>query len=178
MQRQEGQFSSISRRGDLTDDPGKLTGGKVNPEPWHRSLVNIEGYLRGFAGQFLDRAALYNAAKHGLALRPSEMSMRWDDGSVIRADGRIIQYLEVRERDGLPRWSLVNHWVKPDRPSVARERGVAVAVGPAHVRPLGRAEFVVHAVAPGRVETDAVRRVGRQEGRLGAAKEPGHSVGI
>lgn len=107
--------AALARVFYLTDDPTKLADTPIPPDLWKMSLANIEDYLRGFAGQFLDRAALYNAAKHGLALLPSEMSMRLDDGSVIRADGPIIQYLKVREADGRPRWSQVNHWVKPDR---------------------------------------------------------------
>ncbi len=106
---------ALARVFQVTDDPAKLSKTPIPEDQWQKSLANIEGYLRAFARQFLDRAPLYNAAKHGLALLPSEMSMRWGDGAVVRADGPIIQYLEVRERDGRPRWSKVNHWVKPDR---------------------------------------------------------------
>jgi hypothetical protein len=109
-------LAEVARAFYLTDDPAGLTTEPIPDGRWHESLRKVEGYLRGFAHQFLDRAALYNTAKHGLALMPSEMTMRLDDGALIRADGPIIQYLEIRERDdGTPRWSQVNHWVKSDR---------------------------------------------------------------
>lgn len=108
-------LNAVARVFHLTDDPTKLTGGTVPRKLWKRSLENIEGYLRGFARQFLDRSALYNAAKHGLALLPGEASMRLGDGDVIQAEGPMIQYLEIQENDGRPRWMHVNHWVQPDR---------------------------------------------------------------
>jgi hypothetical protein len=108
-------LAAVARVFYLTDDPASL--GPVPPpqDQWETSLANIEGYLRHFADQFLKRAALYNAAKHGLALRPTEMSMKLGDGSVLSADGPIIQYLQIRDDDGQPRWSKVNHWVSSDR---------------------------------------------------------------
>lgn len=108
-------LGAIARVFHLTDNPTSMSESAIPDDEWNRSLRNIEGYLRGFAHEFLDRAALYNAAKHGLALRPSEMKMRYGDGKVVSAEGPIIQYLEIREQDGVPRWSQVNHWVKPDR---------------------------------------------------------------
>lgn len=107
--------AALARVFCLTDDPSKLSGDTVPVDLWDKSPNNIEGYLRGFARQFLGRAGLYNAAKHGLALLPSEMSMRLDDGAVLRAEGPIIQYLEIREDSGRRRWNQVHHWVKPDR---------------------------------------------------------------
>lgn len=110
------RLAAVARVFHLTDDPARLTTEPIPEGRWQESLRKIEGYLRGFAHQFLERAALYNAAKHGLALLPSEMTMRLDDGALIRAEGPIIQYLEIRARDdGTPRWSQVNHWVKSDR---------------------------------------------------------------
>ena len=106
--------AAVARVFHLTDDRASLSPVPPPQVEWDRSVANIEGYLRHFAQQFLNRAALYNAAKHGLALRPTEMSMKLDDGSVLSADGPVIQYLQVRDDDGQPRWSEVTHWVRSD----------------------------------------------------------------
>ena len=83
---------------------------------WEKSLANIESYLRAFARQHLDSAPLYNAAKHGLAVTPTETGIQWGDGSLVKVEGPAIQYLEVRRDDhGRPRWQQVTHWVKADR---------------------------------------------------------------
>ena len=108
-------LGAVARVFHFTDHPETLSDVAIPQEQWNKSLNNIEGYLRAFARQFLDRAALYNAAKHGLALLPTEMSMRLGDGAVVSAEGPTIQYLDIRDRDGRPRWTLVNHWVKSDR---------------------------------------------------------------
>lgn len=109
-------LAAVARVFHLTDNPAGLTDKPIPEELWENSVRQIEGYLRGFAHQFLERSGLYNAAKHGLALLPSEMKMRLDDGALIRAEGPIIQYLEIRDRDnGRPQWFQVNHWVKSDR---------------------------------------------------------------
>ena len=108
-------LAAVARVFHLTDDPARMSNATIPEEQWNNSLNNIEGYLLAFARQFLDRSAIYNAAKHGLALRPSEMSMRYGDGSLISVEGPIIKYLEIRDHDGHPRWSQVNHWVKSDR---------------------------------------------------------------
>jgi hypothetical protein len=50
--------------------------------------------------------------------------------------------------------------VGPVDPGIARHGRVPVALGP-EVWQLGRAERVIHAVAPGGIEGDAVRRIGR-----------------
>jgi hypothetical protein len=87
----------------------------LTEEEWGQNLANIEGYLRYFAHQFLDRAALYNAGKHGLALIPGELSFHLEDGSVLGADGPIIEYLDLRQDHGGRRWHHVAHWVNSER---------------------------------------------------------------
>jgi hypothetical protein len=52
-----------------------------------------------------------------------------------------------------------------------------VAIDP-HVRLLGWSEGVVHAVAPGTIEADAIRGIGREELGFGAIEESGHGVGV
>lgn len=107
-------LAAVARVFHLVEEPASLTPTPPPADQWSRSLTNIEGYLRHFASQFLRRAALYNAAKHGLAVLPTEISMKLGEGEVIKADGPVIRYLEVRERAGQPRWGEVHHWVKPD----------------------------------------------------------------
>lgn len=92
--------------------------GALAPEPqaWDRSLRLIEGFLRAFAREHLDRASLYNAAKHGLALTPTEMGFQMGDRSVLKVEGPIIQYLQVsKDAQGRARWEQVAHWVRADR---------------------------------------------------------------
>ena len=122
------RFGSDSKQGDpirlaeiarllyLSDDR-EAVDPSLTEEDWTANLVNIEGYLRYFAWQFLDKAALYNAAKHGLALIPGEMTFqKLEDGSVLGADGPMIEYLELRSKDGGDRrWHHVAHWVRSDR---------------------------------------------------------------
>jgi hypothetical protein len=107
-------LAAVARVFHLTDDWASLSPVPPPQSEWNRSVENIEGYLRHFARQFLNRAGLYHAAKHGLALRPTEMSMKLDDGSVLSADGPVMQYLQIRDDDGQPRWSEVTHWVRSD----------------------------------------------------------------
>ena len=84
-------------------------------ESWNESLRVIEMYLRHFARQFIDKAALYNATKHGLAVMPSTSTMQYNDGALVSADGPAIEYLYLREReDGQSRWYRGTHWVKRD----------------------------------------------------------------
>lgn len=75
-------------------------------------LANLEAWLGFFAREFLDNAHLYNSVKHGLAVQPGEASMQLDDGSVIRADGPSVAYLEEREMEGRRMWAETTHWLK------------------------------------------------------------------
>jgi len=125
--------ASVRRRfGAETDVPGAKRRAEVakvfyltdtrealKPAPseaaWNTSLDVIEEYLSHFARQHLDQAALYNAAKHGLAVRPSRMSLKWNDGALVSVDGAVMQYLYLRDRDdGLRRWYQGTHWVRRD----------------------------------------------------------------
>jgi len=108
--------NAVARVFHATDVRENLLPAPPPVDLWEKSLANIEGYLRAFAHQHLERAPLYNAAKHGLALTPTEMSVQMDDGSLLKAEGQVIQYLEVRDdRHDRPRWQQVTHWVKADR---------------------------------------------------------------
>jgi hypothetical protein len=101
-------FHATDARENLLPDPPAA-------ELWDKSLRNIEGYLRAFATKHLEGAALYNAAKHGLALIPGDSSFQVGDGSLVKAQGPAIRHLEVRDdADGHPRWKMVTHWVKAD----------------------------------------------------------------
>ncbi|HEY3355701.1 MAG TPA: hypothetical protein VGQ83_20790 [Polyangia bacterium] len=99
----------------VTDVRENILPAPPDASAWERSLDLLEGYLRAFAHRCLAKAPLYNAAKHGLAVTPTEMGVKYGDGSIISADGPVIQYLEVREQDpDVPRWFHVTHWVRSD----------------------------------------------------------------
>lgn len=88
-------------------------------------LKALEETLEIFAHDFLDGAARYNAAKHGLAVQAGRHGMRLggDDGKpeIISADGQAMNYLEVRpstnvdgDGKGTPgrkKWNRVTTWI-------------------------------------------------------------------
>lgn len=130
-----GEFKRMVRRrfGDTSkaEDPTNLAAvarvfhGTADPTTFNRPLPEgrweadqreIESFLRYFAHTFLTSAPLYNAAKHGLAFTPSESSMKWNDGSVVSADGPVIWYLEApRNQAGIPRWQKTAQWIEIDQ---------------------------------------------------------------
>jgi hypothetical protein len=116
-------LAAVARVFHGSDDPAKLSA-EIPSDRWAESLMNANGYLTYFGQQFLDRAPLYNAAKHGLAVLPTEMSMRYGDGAVVRADGPVIMYLDVRDTDGRPYWYRSVHWVRADEQMALTFRGL------------------------------------------------------
>lgn len=91
---------------------------KLRPDPpeedWNKGLDNIESFLGHFARHFLD-ADVYNALKHGLAVRPGDAATRVDDGALLKADGPAIEYLSLRNgADGHRRWHRSTSWIQPD----------------------------------------------------------------
>jgi hypothetical protein len=59
---------------------------------------------------------VYNAAKHGLAIRAGEASFQLGDDPLLSASGPSLEYLEVvEEDDGQRRWQRTTHWVNLDR---------------------------------------------------------------
>jgi hypothetical protein len=105
----------LARNGG-TDDPVEL-------ERLARSVDEIEGWLRHFARYFLDDARLYNAMKHGLAVRPGqsmvEVKTPADEERVARGerplihqDGPSIEYLGRTGPD--EPFKRVTRWIRPD----------------------------------------------------------------
>ncbi len=98
---------------------GTSTRSAIEPNPpveiWESGGDNIEAFLVHYARHFLD-ADIYNALKHGLAVRPGRSMTQLGDGSVLRADGPAIEYLSLRrQQDDRPRWNLSTHWIDVDR---------------------------------------------------------------
>src|SRR5215217_4185570 len=56
-------------------------------EDWNRGLDNIADFLVHFAAHFTD-ADVYNALKHGLAVRPGHAATELDDGELLKAEAR------------------------------------------------------------------------------------------
>lgn len=84
------------------------------PEQWEKSLDNIEAFLTHYARHFLD-ADIYNALKHGLAVRPGPAAMQLGEGDLIKAEGPALEYLTRGEdSDGKRRWFHTTHWIEVD----------------------------------------------------------------
>jgi hypothetical protein len=91
---------------------------KMTPTPpeeeWNKGLDNIEAFLVHFAQHFTN-ANVYNALKHGLAVRPGEAATRVDKGEILKAEGPAIEYLSQRPNsDGERRWHRSTTWIRPD----------------------------------------------------------------
>lgn len=91
---------------------------RLSPTPleddWKKGLDNIESFLTHFAQHFL-HADVYNALKHGLAVRPGDAVTRVGDGALLKAEGPAIEYLSLRQdADGHRRWHRSTSWIQPD----------------------------------------------------------------
>jgi hypothetical protein len=87
------------------------------------SVDEIERFLNHFARYFLDEAKLYNAMKHGLAIRPGSSSMHVEtladaerlargESPLISAEGPSVEYLARESPDD--EFGRVTRWVRPD----------------------------------------------------------------
>jgi hypothetical protein len=77
-------------------------------------LVILIGHL---ARTLLTDGALYNAAKHGLAIRSgaAEMSLGSPDSDfAISAEGPSISYIDLTDGDNGKRWSTTTSWIQVD----------------------------------------------------------------
>jgi hypothetical protein len=100
-------FFATADRDNLTPTPAQ--------EDWNRGLDNIADFLVHFAAHFTD-SDVYNALKHGLAVRPGDAATQLDDGELLKAEGPAIEYLSVRRNsDDKPRWNRTTTWIWPDR---------------------------------------------------------------
>jgi hypothetical protein len=99
---------------------------QLQPAPseqvWREGLDGIAALLSHFAGHFLSEANLYNAAKHGFAVKTGLYSIRFtpddaeEDEPLIAAEGPSIEYIEEKESpDGYRRWHQTTTWINPDR---------------------------------------------------------------
>lgn len=100
--------------------PDKFPGGQEKLVP---VLKALEDTLEIFASDFLEGAARYNAAKHGLAVQAGHYGMRLGDGndSIVSADGQAMTYLEVRPSTvadengnavpGRKKWHRATTWI-------------------------------------------------------------------
>jgi hypothetical protein len=96
-----------------TDDRSKLTPSPAE-EDWNKALDNIEAFLVHFAEHFID-ADVYNALKHGLAVRPGDVATQLNEGELLKAKGPAIEYLSLRRTpDGQSRWHRSTTWIRPD----------------------------------------------------------------
>lgn len=94
----------------------------LNPVPpkemWEQSLDNLEGWLRYLAHEWLDRAPLYNVAKHGFGLNAGPGGLKFGDESegplVIQREGPAVTYLETRETEFGRRWFETMRFVDAD----------------------------------------------------------------
>lgn len=104
----------VSRVFQLVDDLSAL-----RPEPdhnmWWASVDNIEMFLRYFASQFLD-SGLYNSAKHGMALTPTEYGFSFGESELTRHHGPAIYHIEQKRDSGSGelRWFTTYRWVRPE----------------------------------------------------------------
>lgn len=85
-----------------------------------KSVESIEQWLTYFARIFVDDAHLFNALKHGLAVRAGSASVLLQTPAdvtrkepLIHADGSSVAFLEQAGDDKL--WHETTRWVRPDR---------------------------------------------------------------
>lgn len=87
------------------------------------SVDEIERFLHHFARYFLDEAKLYNAMKHGLAIRPGSSSMHLNtpadaerlargESPLISAEGPSVEYLARKNPED--EFGRETRWVRPD----------------------------------------------------------------
>ena len=85
---------------------------RPSDDEWAESVRTIDRFLVRFASNLLSDARLYNAAKHGLAVKPGEYGLTLGDqeNPLIDRHGMALQYLEVVEGQ----WKRTVEWVETD----------------------------------------------------------------
>lgn len=101
----------------------------LNPSPpavaWQQGLENVAAWIGWFAQHFLD-ANVYNAAKHGLALRPGDSSVSLrapatagavgEGEEILGASGPSLEYIEIATDDSGQRyWQRTTRWIDVGR---------------------------------------------------------------
>lgn len=119
----------VSKVFQLVADPAGL-----RPEPdkgmWWASVDNVELFLRHFASEFLD-SGLYNSAKHGMALTPTEFGFAYGDSEVTRHRGPAIYHIEQKadSQTGDPKWFGTYRWIRPDQQTAMTFMGIKLIRG-------------------------------------------------
>ena len=77
---------------------------------WAETIQSIDRFLVGFSATLLGNAHLYNAAKHGLAVKPGEHGLTLGDKEdpIIQRHGMALHYLEVVDS----KWRRKIEWVE------------------------------------------------------------------
>lgn len=119
----------VSKVFQLVADPAGL-----RPEPdkemWWASVDNVELFLRHFASEFLD-SGLYNSAKHGMALTPTEFGFAYGDSELTRHRGPAIYHIEKRadSQTDDPKWFGTYRWIRPDQQAAMTFMGIKLIRG-------------------------------------------------
>lgn len=101
---------------------GTLDRKTLNPVPdedkWNSLVENAADWLSWFGKYILD-GNVYNAAKHGLGVRPQNSALRVEiDGlaDFLNGSGPCLEYLHTgRNSEGRNQWRRTTKWIKLDR---------------------------------------------------------------
>lgn len=104
-------FTGAARRDQL--------GGAIPADKWTEHRDGLVALLGTVTGILLSDGALYNAAKHGLAIMPTEAGVRFDFGAGapdidLSADGSALTYLQAVDTPNGKRWQETINWVSPE----------------------------------------------------------------
>lgn len=98
------QIGGFRLRQSVTEPPSE--------EKWAEAVRTVDQFLLRYAVNLLDDAHLYNAAKHGLAVKPGEfgVSLGAKENPIINRHGMALQYLEVIDDE----WKKTIEWVETE----------------------------------------------------------------
>lgn len=85
---------------------------------WNDAREGLAIFMAHFGRTILDDGALYNAAKHGLAIRSGDTGVSLGSPEVeaiVKANGPSITYIDLVERDRRRRWATSTNWIKADQ---------------------------------------------------------------
>lgn len=97
-------FGGPELRQSVTESPSE--------EEWAEAVRTVDQFLVRYAVNLLDDAHLYNAAKHGLAVKPGEfgVTLGAKENPIINRHGMALQYLEVIDDE----WKKTIEWVETE----------------------------------------------------------------
>lgn len=79
--------------------------------PWNEAVDRIAPYLDHFGRVFLNRAEVYNAAKHGLTMQPGDTAIELVGVPELAVSGPSLAHLAYGEEDGERVWVVKNRWL-------------------------------------------------------------------